>query len=77
MSDAIKNQTLALASMMQSAQLIQQIASTGQINQPAFEASMDTLFKFESQSTLDIFGDLSALITGFKGIISFDKNADT
>lgn len=76
MSEHIKNQTLALASMMQCAQLIQQLASTGSINQPAFEASMDTLFQFESQSTLGVFGDLSALMTGFKTILSFDKRLD-
>lgn len=75
MKNNIKDQTLALASMMQCAQLIQQIASTGNINQPAFEASMDTLFQFKSATSLAIFGDLSALITGFKGIISFDKNS--
>ncbi len=76
MNDSIKNQTLALASMMQCAQLIQQLATTGSINQPAFEASMDTLFQFESHSTLDVFGDLSSLITGFKAMLSFDKRLD-
>ncbi len=77
MSNKIKDQTLALASMMQCAQLIQQLATTGSINQPAFEASMDTLFQFESASTLGIFGDLSALITGFKAMLSFDKRLET
>lgn len=76
MSSNVKDQTLALASMVQCAQLIQQLASTGMINQPAFEASMDTLFTFDSPTTLDIFGDLSALITGFKTIITFDKNIE-
>lgn len=72
-----QNQTLALAGIFQSAQLILQLASTGTINQPAYEASLDTLFRFENQTTLDVFGDLPALITGFKTILSFDKNAET
>jgi len=76
MSDKIKDQTLALASMMQCAQLIQQLATTGTINQPAFEASMDSLFQFESPTALEVFGDLSALITGFKAILSFDKRLE-
>lgn len=76
MSTSIKDQTLALASMVQSAQLIQQLATTGSMNQPAFEASMDTLFQFDSATTLDIFGDLSALIMGFKTILEFDKRIE-
>ena len=76
MSNNYQDQTLALASMMQSAQLIQQIATTGTSNQPAFEASLDTLFKFDSATTLGIFGDLSALITGFKTMLTFDKRSD-
>ncbi len=77
MNHTLEDQTLALASMMQCAQLIQQIATTGNINQPAFEASMDTLFQFESANTLSVFGDLSALITGFKTILTFHKNSKT
>ena len=77
MSNKTKDQTLALASMMQCAQLIHQLATTGAINQPAFEASMDTLFQFDNATTLEVFGDLSALITGFKTILSFDKHLDT
>lgn len=76
MSTNFKDQTLALASMVQSAQLIQQLATTGSMNQPAFEASMDTLFQFDSATTLDIFGDLSALIMGFKTILEFDKRIE-
>lgn len=76
MSNNFQDQTLALASMMQSAQIIQQIATSGTSNQPAFEASLETLFKFDSPTTLDVFGDLSALITGFKTILTFDKNSE-
>lgn len=70
-----QEQTLALASILQCAQLVQQLSTTGKINQPAYEASLESLFKFDSPTTLDVFGDLSALITGFKTLLSFSKNA--
>lgn len=73
MSSVIEDQTLAIASVFQSAQLIQQIAYTGVVNQPAFESSMSTLFEFNSNSTLAIFGDISSLITGFKSMASILK----
>lgn len=68
MSPAIEDQTLAIASVFQSAQLIQKIAYEGAANQPAYESSMNTLFQFDSNTALDVFGDISSLITGFKSM---------
>lgn len=76
MNQSIEDQTLALASLFQCAQLIHQISTTGTLNQPAFESSMETLFRFNTENTLQVFGDLSALITGFKSILYFDKRLD-
>ena len=62
----IENQTLALAGIFQSAALIEQLATEGELNQAAFDCSFDSLFTFEAPTALDVFGDLSGLSRGLK-----------
>ncbi|MFV2032446.1 MAG: high frequency lysogenization protein HflD [Gammaproteobacteria bacterium] len=63
MSD-LKNQTMALAGMFQCAALIEQMATNGDMNQAAFDCSFDSLFTFDAETTLDVFGDLAGLSRG-------------
>ena len=62
----IENQTLALAGIFQSAALIEQLATEGELNQAAFDCSFDSLFTFEAPTALDVFGSLSGLSRGLK-----------
>ncbi len=62
----IENQTLALAGIFQSAALIEQLATEGELNQAAFDCSFDSLFTFEAPTALDVFGNLSGLSRGLK-----------
>jgi len=64
--NALENQTLALAGMFQSAALIEQMAYKGEISQAAFDCCVDSLFAFEAETTLDVFGDLSGLTRGLQ-----------
>jgi len=63
---AIENQTLALAGIFQSAALIEQLATDGELNQAAFDCSFDSLFKFDAPTTMDVFGNISGLSRGLK-----------
>lgn len=63
---ALHDQTLALASMFQSATLINQLANGESINQAAFDCSLDSLFTLNAQSTEEIFGHGEGLIQGLK-----------
>lgn len=66
--NALEDQTLALAGIFQSAALIEQLAYKGEINQAAFDCSVDSLFTFDAESTLDIFGNISGLNRGLKAL---------
>ncbi|MCP4075569.1 MAG: high frequency lysogenization protein HflD [Gammaproteobacteria bacterium] len=67
----LQDQTLALASMMQSAVLINQLANGESINQAAYDCSLDSLFTLKAQSTEDIFGYGDGLINGLKTLKSY------
>lgn len=62
----IENQTLALAGIFQSAALIEQLATKGELNQAAFDCSFDSLFTFDAPTAVDVFGNLSGLSRGLK-----------
>ncbi len=66
-----QDQTLALASMMQSAVLINQLANGESINQAAYDCSLDSLFTLKAQSTEDIFGYGDGLINGLKSLKAY------
>jgi high frequency lysogenization protein len=67
----IENQTLALAGIFQAAALIEQLATEGKLNQAAFDCSFDSLFTFDAASTTDVFGNLSGLSRGLKGVVLY------
>jgi high frequency lysogenization protein len=64
----LENQTLALAGMFQSAVLIEQLAYKGEVNQAAFDCSVDSLFAFNAENTLEIFGDVFGLNRGMQAL---------
>ncbi len=66
-----EQQTLALASMFQSATLIDQLSNGKPINQAAFDCSLDSLFTLKAQSTEDIFGYGDGLIQGLKTLKAY------
>jgi len=65
-----ENQTLALAGMFQCAVLIEQLANKGEINQAAFDCSVDSLFTFEADTALEIFGDIFGLNRGLQALVN-------
>jgi len=70
----ISDQTIALASMMQSAILIDQLSQKGSLNKAAFDCSMDSLFSIDADSTSAVFGNISGLIVGLKNLRNFLDN---
>lgn len=68
---SVEDQTIALAGMFQSAILIEQIARTGEINQAAFDCCLDSLFTFDADTTLEIFGDIAGLNQGFRTMTAY------
>ena len=74
--NSIKDQTLALASMFQSARLINQLANGEAINQAAFDCSMDSLFTLDAESVEDIYGYGDGLMPGLKTLIAYLGGGD-
>jgi high frequency lysogenization protein len=62
----IANQTIALAGVAQAASLVQQLATTGKADAVAFEASVASVLKIDSDSVLDIYGGLENLKLGLE-----------
>ena len=52
----IENQVLALAGMFQAAAVIDELAFGGNLDEAAFEASLDSLFTFEAENPRQAFG---------------------
>ena len=66
-----ENQTIALAGLFQAAHLVDQIALNGNSNSTAFNCSFESLFKFDTETTLEIYEDLASLEFGFTGLIEY------
>jgi len=72
----LHDQTLALASMFQSAALIDQLANGKSINHAAFDCSLDSLFTMDAHSIEDIYGHGDGLIQGLKMLKSYFSGAE-
>jgi high frequency lysogenization protein len=65
--DTLTNQVIALAGIAQAAALVDQLATTGKVDEKALETTIGSLLKTESDSVLDVYGnDLANLALGLK-----------
>ncbi len=62
--NTLTNQTLALAGISQVCILVQQIATTGQADNQAVETCINSILKIDSDSVIDIYGNLNNLKPG-------------
>lgn len=72
-----RDRVIALAALVQSVTLVQQVAETGQINQEEFDTLLNSLLATEAATTEAVYGDLSQLKTGLKQLnkqLSSDKS---
>ncbi len=65
MSHSITDRTIALAAVFQATKLVQEIATTGQIDEQEFETCIQSLFHIDVDKTEEAYGDPSKLRTGF------------
>lgn len=66
--DAVRDQTLALAAVVQSVLLVDQIARTGQAEPQALDASLNSLFSFSADTTQAALGELHNFNLGIRGL---------
>ena len=68
MSDRFSDQILALAGMIQSAALVDELARTGNIAPDDMETAVKAVLKTSPESVEDIYGGVPSLRTGFSGL---------
>lgn len=71
-ASSVANRTIALSGMYQAAQCVIDLATKGECDPFFYESSIKSLFSFEPESTLDVFGgDLKNIELGIKGVRHF------
>jgi high frequency lysogenization protein len=68
---ALQQQMLALAGTFQAATLVRQVATTGKIDQAAFNCSIQSLFVFDPKDVLHVYGNLAGLSLGLQSLRHF------
>ncbi len=61
---------LALAGIFQSAALVRDLARTGQAENTAFNASIQTIYRIDSDSVEQIYGDIASLRLGLRELVA-------
>lgn len=64
MAKSTRDQIIALAGVAQAAQLVDQLARTGEADPLALQASISSLFEFDPETTEAVFGGLQGVGTG-------------
>lgn len=63
------DKTLALAGVYQSVILVQEVAHSGNVADVQLTSLLETLFRFDANSVIDIYGDASTVKKGLKTLI--------
>ena len=77
-----REQTIALAGIFQAATLVDQIANKGLANSAIIESSIESLFRFDVDSTESVFGSLAGISSGLRvlneqmGALNNERNLD-
>lgn len=66
----MKDRVLALAGLLQSIGLVQQMANNGQAETHPLAACIDSLFRFDAESTEAVFGGAAAMEPGLRRVIA-------
>lgn len=61
-----REQTIALAGVFQAASLVEQIANKGLANSAIIESSLESLFRFDAESTESVFGSIAGIGSGLR-----------
>lgn len=64
-----ETRVIALAGVLQACTLVRQVATTGQADTTAAEASLGSIFRIDSDSVEDVFGGLSGVRVGLQALI--------
>ena len=66
--DLLRDRTLALAGLAQAAELVQDLARTGKVDQHYLDVSTKTLFRFDVQTVDEVYGGVNMLSLGLRSL---------
>ena len=66
----MKDRVLALAGLLQSVRLVQEMANNGQAETRALAPCIDSLFRFDADSTEEVYGGTRALLPGLRRVVA-------
>lgn len=66
MNHTLEDRTLALAGIYQSVKLVQEIARTGSVSDVHLSSLLETLFRFDTNTVIDVYGDTSTVKKGLQ-----------
>jgi high frequency lysogenization protein len=66
MKYTIRDRCIALAGVFQVCTLVQQIATRGTANSAVIETSLETLFRFDTNTTEEVYGSIAGVTTGLR-----------
>lgn len=64
-----KDKTLALAGIYQSVILVQEVARTGNIADVQLTSMLETLFRFDANNVMEVYGDTSTIKKGLNALV--------
>lgn len=67
--------TIGLAGVFQAALLVKQLATTGKVTEPFFQASIESLFKIEAVDAFDVYNGKENLSMGLNELIRLFSDA--
>ena len=69
MEHSYREQVLAFAGIWQAVKQVQQVARKGSLDNDVFEASVNTLFVTDPETTEEVYGSIKAMTTGLETIL--------
>ncbi len=63
-----KDRTLALAGIYQAVVLVKEIANTGNMSDAQLASTLETLFRFDTNNVMDVYGDTSSIKKGLTAL---------
>lgn len=70
MTYTLTDRTIAIAGIYQATALVQQIASTGSIDEKSFETCIKSIFNVDAENTVEIFENETKLVLGLNTLIN-------
>jgi high frequency lysogenization protein len=72
----MKDRALALAGLLQAAEMVVRIANNGSADAEAMQSCIDSLFRFDAESSEAVYGSAAQLRPGLRALVSHFEGGD-